>query len=246
MNSSSTFPKYPRRQALRAVLRLLIKAAFALLTRMSIHGKENLPASGPLILVGNHFSFIDPVAMIHAVPWPIEFLAGFRMPNAPPVVTWLPKLWGVFPIHRGSVSRRGLRAAESILDQGGVLGIFPEAGNWAAVLRPARPGAAYLAARCGAPIVPIGLTGLPEVFPSLRRGRRAKVEIRIGTPIGPFQIEGSSRQRRQQIEDIGEQMMRAIAALIPDADRGCYADDPATRQAARGTEIYPWADQPDI
>lgn len=238
--------RYPRRQAIRGLMRGLIRAAFALLTDAQIEGLENLPAGGPLILVGNHFSFIDPVAMIHATPWPLEFLAGVRMPNAPPAARIFPRLWGVFPVHRGAVSRAALRSAETILDQGGVLGIFPEAGNWARVLRPARPGTAYLAARTGAPILPMAFTGLNDIFPALRQGHRARVRIRIGPAFGPFHAEGRGQERRQQLDQIGHQIMRQIAQLLPDRLRGHYAEDPATRAAAQGTEIYPWADTPDI
>lgn len=237
---------YPRRLLLRSILRALIRVGLGALTRLEISGRENLPQGGPLILVGNHFSFIDPLAMIRVTPWPIEFLAGARMPNAPAIVTWIPKVWGVFPVYRGSVSRRALRAAEKVLSQNGVMGIFPEAGNWATVLRPARPGAAYLAVRTGAPLLPIGIDGLTDVFPCLRRGRRAKVTIRIGHLFGPFQVSGSGQARREQLEAIGHRMMERIAALIPEERRGHYADDPAIRAAARGTEIYPWADEPDI
>jgi 1-acyl-sn-glycerol-3-phosphate acyltransferase len=228
------------------VLRFLIRAALETLTHLEIIGQENVPDGGPLIVVANHFSFIDPLAMIRATPWPLEFLAGAHMPNAPAIVTWIPKVWGVFPVHRGSVSRRALRAAERVLDQNGVMGIFPEAGNWATVLRPARPGAAYLAARSGAPILPMGIDGLTEVFPQLRRGRRARVTIRIGRLFGPFQTRGSGPERREQLQAIGNRMMERIAALIPEDRRGHFSDDPALRAAAKGTEIYPWDDEPDI
>jgi 1-acyl-sn-glycerol-3-phosphate acyltransferase len=237
---------YPRRLFIRSILRALTRFALGTLARLEITGRGNLPPGGPLIMVGNHFSFIDPLAMIRVTPWPIEFLAGAHMPNAPAIVTWIPKVWGVFPVHRGSVSRRALRAAEKVLSQDGVMGIFPEAGNWATVLRPARPGAAYLAARTGAPLLPIGIDGLTDVFPCLRRGRRAKVTIRIGRIFGPFRVSGSGQDRREQLEAIGNKIMEQIAALIPEERRGHYADDPAIRTAAQGTEIYPWADEPDI
>jgi len=246
MDLPETPLRYPRRQTIRGTLRGLIRAAFALMADVEIEGRENLPQNGPLIVVGNHFSFIDPVAMIHATPWPLEFLAGVRMPNAPPAARIFPRLWGVFPVHRGAVSRAALRSAEAILRQGGVLGIFPEAGNWASVLRPARPGTAYLATKTGAPVVPMAFTGLNDIFPALRQGRRAQVLIRIGQLFGPFQVEGRGQRRREQLDRIGHEIMRQIAQLLPDRLRGHYAEDPAIRAAAQGTEVYPWADSPDI
>jgi 1-acyl-sn-glycerol-3-phosphate acyltransferase len=238
------FP-YPRRRLIRALLRQLSHAAFAVLTDLQIVGQENLPREGPLLVVANHFSFIDPVAMVRATPWPLEFVGGFQMPNAPASVTWLPKVWGYYPVFRGTGSRYALRAAEAVLAQDGILGIFPEAGSWATVLRPPRPGAAFLAVRTGARILPMGFDGLPDVFPRLRKGRRARVTVRIGRPFGPFHATGRGRARRQQLDAIGHEIMRRIAELIPPEWRGHYSEDPALRAAAQGTEIYPWADAPE-
>jgi 1-acyl-sn-glycerol-3-phosphate acyltransferase len=233
---------YPRRRLIRAVLRRMTAMAFALLSDFHIEGRENIPAEGPLLVVGNHFSFIDPVAMIHATPWPIEFVGGFRNPSAPPIVTWIPKVWGRYPVFRGTGSRYALRGAEAVMAQRGVLGIFPEGGSWAAVLRPPRPGAAFLAARTEARLLPIGFDGLIDVFPHLRKGQRARATARIGKPFGPFAATGRGRQRRRQLEEIGHEIMRHIAELIPPDRRGFYSDDPAIREAAMGTEVYPWAD----
>jgi 1-acyl-sn-glycerol-3-phosphate acyltransferase len=152
-------------------------------------------------------------------------------------------LWGYHPLYRGTGAKDSLKAAESILRQGGVLGIFPEAGNWATILRPARPGTAFLAARTGAPILPVGLVGLNDVFPSLKRGRRAKIQFNIGKPFGPFKTDGRGIRLREKLDEIGHEIMRQIAQLIPPERRGHYSDDPAIREAAKGTEIYPWADK---
>jgi 1-acyl-sn-glycerol-3-phosphate acyltransferase len=238
------FP-YPRRRLVRAVLQRLSRVAFAVLTDLQIIGQENFPEKGPLLVVANHFSFIDPVATVRVAPWPLEFVGGFQMPNAPASVTWIPKVWGYYPVFRGTGSRYALRAAEAVLAQGGVLGIFPEAGSWATVLRPPRPGAAFLAVRTGARILPMGFDGLPDVFPRLRRGRRARVTVRIGKLFGPFRATGRGRPRRQQLEEIGHEIMRRVAELIPPERRGHYSDDPAIRAAAQGTEVYPWADAPE-
>jgi len=236
---TSQFP-YPRRRLLRFFMRRGIRLAFAALSRLRIEGRENLPASGPLIVVANHFHFVDPVAVICVTPWPLDFLAGLQMVNAPPVVTFLPKMWGVYSVRRGAASRDAMRAAMAVLAQKGVLGVMPEGGNWASVLRPARPGAAYLAVQTGAPLLPIGLDGLLDLFPSVRRGRRAAVTVRIGRPFGPFRAAGHGRERRQQLDEIGHEIMRRIAELIPPERRGVYSDDPAIRAAAQEVAVYPY------
>jgi 1-acyl-sn-glycerol-3-phosphate acyltransferase len=227
---------------MRGILRQLIRMAFGVLTDFRIEGQENLPPGGPLILVGNHFSFIDPVAMIRVIPWQVEILGGDQNPGSPAWTRIFPKLWGRYSLYRGTGSRFALRAGEEILAQGGVLGIFPEAGNWATVLRPARPGTAFLAVRTGAPLLPMGFDGLLDVFPRLRQGHRARVTVRIGKLFGPFRVRGRGRERRRQLDEIGHEIMGRIADLIPPERRGHYSDDPAIRAAAQGTEIYPWAE----
>jgi 1-acyl-sn-glycerol-3-phosphate acyltransferase len=233
------FIRYPRRRAIRAILRAGIAAGFAALADFHVTGRENMPAGGPLLIIGNHFSFLDPVAVIHITRYPLEFIGGTRAPNAPPWTDVFRRAWGILPIVRGGSSRDGLLRAQRFLEQKGVLSIFPEGGNWAEVLRPPRPGAALLASRTGARILPVGLDGLVDVFP-LRRGKRAQVHILIGQPFGPFQIEASGRSARQAMDEAGHEMMRRIAELIPPERRGFYSDNPAIREAARGTEVYPW------
>ena len=104
----SRFP-YPRRYLLRLFLRRLSRIAFGILSKFEVAGRENLPQAGPLLVVANHFSFVDPVAIVRVSPWPIEFVGGFQMPNAPPIVTWIPKAWGYYPVYRGAFSRYALR-----------------------------------------------------------------------------------------------------------------------------------------
>jgi 1-acyl-sn-glycerol-3-phosphate acyltransferase len=233
----------PRRKLIRRFLHWLAKPVFHMVTDLEITGAENLPKAGPLILVGNHFSFVDPASFVRVAPWEIEFLGGAETPHAPKISRILPMLWGYHPLYRGTGAKDSIRAAEGILKEGKVLAIFPEGGNWATVLRPARPGTAFLAVKTGAPLLPIGLVGMTEVIPSLKRGRRAKIQVNIGKPFGPFNAHGHGQQLRDQLDEIGHEIMRHIAELLPQEKRGHYSSNPAIREAARGTEIYPWADK---
>jgi 1-acyl-sn-glycerol-3-phosphate acyltransferase len=234
--------KYPRRRIIRWILKQFSYPAFKAVCKLTINGTENLPQKGPLLVVGNHFSFIDPAVFVRVLPWPVDFLGGAEMPHAPVQTRIIPFLWGYYPLYRGTGSRYALKAAEAVLKQGGIMGIFPEGGNWATVLRPARPGAAFLMTRTNAQILPVGLHGLNDVFPALRAGSRAEVTVNIGRPFGPLQLD-RTRESREQLDEMGHEIMRHIADLIPPEKRGHYSDDPAIRAAAQGTEIYPWADK---
>jgi 1-acyl-sn-glycerol-3-phosphate acyltransferase len=229
---------YPRRRFIRWLLRGGIRTAFSTFSEMHVEGRENLPKQGPALMVANHFSFLDPVALIGITEEPLEFFGGLRNPGAPSWSKIFPRLWGVLRVRRGGSSRDALIAGQQVLNQRGILSIFPEGGNWATVLRPPRPGAALVAAKANSPIIPIGFDGLLGMFP-LNARKRAKVNVRIGKSIGPFKLN-PREDIRQQLDEIGHAIMRAIAALIPPERRGFYSDDPRIRAAARGTEKYPW------
>jgi 1-acyl-sn-glycerol-3-phosphate acyltransferase len=224
----------------------LSRRAFGALSELEVQGADNIPARGPLIVVANHFSFLDPALMVGIMPWPLEFLGGFHQPNAPGSVKFIPRMWGFLPVFRGTAARRSLQLAEQVLTQGGVLGVYPEATSAMAFLRPARPGTAFLAARTGARLLPVGFSGLTEVFPRLRQGRRARVMVRIGRPFGPFAVSARGQARRQALDELGHEIMRHIAELLPPELRGYYSDDPAIRAAAQRLNRYEYDEEPEM
>lgn len=233
---------YPRRRPLRYAMRRMATFLLHRLSNLTIVGQENVPETGPIIVVANHFSALDVAAMAACIDRPMEFLGGHHFVNGPRWLMWLPKLYGFYEVHRGSVSRNAMRASTAVLAQKGFLMIFPEGGAWAHVLRPARPGAALLASMTNARILPVGLDGLPQMFPSLRKGFRSEVTIRIGKPFGPLHAEGRGRQRREQLDRLGDDIMQHIATLLPPERRGVYSDDPALRTAAQKVAAYPFDD----
>jgi len=230
---------YPRRQAMRWFLRKLAALALHLLGDVKVTGREHLPKEGPVILVANHFHFADPVALLHLSRRQVEFVGGFRFPNAPAIVKFIPSLWGYLPAFRGGYSRSTLKGAASVLEQGGVLGIFPEAGAWADVLRPPRPGAAFLAVESGARVVPVGIDGFTLLFNKWR----PRLEIRIGAPIGPFSADGAGSERRAELDGIGQEIMLAIAQLLPPERRGIFSEDAGLREAAEAVAAYPFSER---
>ena len=238
--------KYPRRRLVRWLMSRSARLALSGLTSFNIEGKENLPEKGPLIVVANHFHFVDVVTIVASMPWPLDFLGGFNFVDAPPLVSWLPRMWGYYPVRRGQASMLAMRAAKAVLAQKGVLMVFPEGGSWAKVLVYARPGVPYLAAQTGARILPIGICGNTTIFPALKKRRRTTVTVRIGQSIGPYQVSGRGRKRRQQLDAIGHDIMRRIAALIPPHKRGVYADDPALRAEAEQVSAFPWEEVSEV
>jgi 1-acyl-sn-glycerol-3-phosphate acyltransferase len=237
---NSTSVRYPRRRFVRSILRFLANIAIALLTRLEIEGMENIPKEGPFIIIGNHFSFADPVMVMAKFPYWVEFVGGTLNPGAPKLLAFLPGVWGILNVYRGSSSRQAIKSAQSVLKQKGVVCIFPEGGNWATVLRPARPGAPFLAQQMKVPILPIGFWGIENIFKNFKLFHPKPIKMIIGKPFGPLGTEIKGRPSKEEFEEMGHEMMRHIAPLIDPLQRGHYSKDPAIREAAKGTEVWPW------
>lgn len=234
-------PALINRPVLRTVLKSIISVAFAMITDFQISGRENIPADGPALIVANHFNFADPVALIHTFPRKLDFIGGTELPNSPQIVRSIPRIWGIYNVHRGRSSRDALMSALNSLKHGRFLAIFPEGGSWANVLRPPRPGSSLLGVRSAAPVIPVGLNGFDHLFP-LKFGKRKKVQVNIGKPFYLANSGENKRVDREELDEMGHEMMRRIAELVEPENRGFYSDDPAIRAAAKGTEIYPWDD----
>lgn len=228
--------RYPRRRRVRSVLRSLTGRLVRIFGKLEVEGLEHVPAEGPVILAANHFSFVDPPLILSTSPRMVEFIGGAERPNSPLWTRLIPKMWGFIRAYRGGFSRSTLRSSLDVLEQGGVLGIFPEGGSWASLLRPARPGLAFLALHSGAPVVPVSIRGAE----TLLGGRKLPVRVTFHPPLAPPQIEWTGRARRRALNAYGEGVMAVIAEGLPDCQRGAYSTDPDARAAAEAVSAYPF------
>jgi 1-acyl-sn-glycerol-3-phosphate acyltransferase len=132
----------------------------------------------------------------------------FRVPI---LRSWM-RAVGTFPVRRGEADRAAIRAALEIIQRGGVVGMFPEGTrNPRGYLLPADPGAAFLALKAGVPILPVGILGTLDVLPKgAKVPRLRKIRVRIGPPVRVDDIPPG----RDQIEQVSDRIMRAIADLL--------------------------------
>ena len=220
------------RWALRAATGMLVHR----LGDLQVKGLANVPARGPVILAPNHFDFVDAPLILYTSPRMVEFIGGAERPNSPGWTQMIPKAWGFIRAYRGGFSRATLTQSLNVLGQGGVLGIFPEAGNWAPVLRPARPGMAFLAEKAGVPVVPVSITGATELF----GGPKRPVGVEFHAPMDPPDIQVNGRDRRAALDEYGRGVMRVIASGLPSAQQGEFSPDPDARAAAAAVSEYPF------
>ena len=221
-------PPDPR---LYLLARLLMRLLFGLAIGPEVVGRENVPRTGPLLVVGNHLSYLEPPLITGVLPRRITFLALYELF----AIWWLApvlRLLGALPVKRGGTrDLDALRAAIELLGRGEAVGIFPEGARsvQAGMLR-GNPGVSLLALRSGAAILPVAVTGterLEAVGPFLlARLRRGRVRVVIGPAFRPD--IGPGRPDHQAIAD---QIMGEIAALLPAEYRGVYG----AQSAERGT-----------
>ena len=199
------------------VWRVLFPLARALgffLVPVRVEGLRHVPPSGPYLLVSNHLSWIDPPWLEFVVKVPIRYLAKREL-FAVPVLGWLIMQSGVVPLERDSADHGALRRALSFLASGEVVGIFPEGhrSRTGQLLR-GRPGVAFIARRSGALIVPVGFDGSDRA--RLGRFWRRDVTIRFGEPFRAAALAAGDEQA------VADEIMRRIAALLPEERRGPY------------------------
>lgn len=179
---------------------------------LTVTGEWHIPRRGPVILAPNHRSDIDPVVLAAAVPRRCTFLAAAELLTRP-VLGRLIGLFPVVPIRRGGFDRRAIEDCLARLHRGEALVIFPE-GNISAdgSPQPAQGGMAFVAARAHAAVVPVGIAGTYEVWPSgTTWPRRGRITVRIGEAIAP--PEAPSRPEQSALT---ARVMGAITRLSYD------------------------------
>ena len=150
--------------------------------RLGRIGREHIPARGPVLLVANHRSFLDPFVIGLMVRRPIYFLAKEELFRYP-VVSWLLARLGAFPIRRGGADQEAMATARAILERGDCVVMFPEGTRVrpGALGRPKR-GVGRLALETGAPVVPVAVIGTEAVRDGWRI-RPHRVRVRAGAPL---------------------------------------------------------------
>lgn len=188
-----------------------------------IEGVEHLPRTGPFILVANHCSNLDPLMMGwasgHQIGRVVHFMAKAEM-RGWPVIGWLATQAGVYFVRRGERDRAAQQFSLEALADGRPIAIFPEGTrSRTGRLREGKPGAALIAMRSGAPLVPAGVSGTHRILEAGRRfPRRSRVRIRFGEPFSlPYQPTG--RLDREALAEGTERIMAAIEALLPEDQR---------------------------
>jgi 1-acyl-sn-glycerol-3-phosphate acyltransferase len=202
----------------------VIRGAFALLAkpyfRLEIHGREHVPAQGPFVLAPVHRSNLDFIL--------VSALTRTRMRYMGKASIWkwswggkFVSMLGAFPVHRGSADREALRTCLAVIENGEPLVMFPEGTRRSGPLvENLFDGPAYVAARTGVPLVPVGVGGSDKAMPvGSKLIRPHRIVLVVGEPIVPPSGDGTGRVRRRVVRDLTERLRVSVQALYDEAHR---------------------------
>ena len=207
---------------LEVLVNALFRILFRVFFRLNLEVFEQVPTSGPYIIIINHPSvFEGPLMYTFLQPRRIVALAKKNIWSRKSV-GWIMRLWRAIPVDDFGLSRESMEKCFSVLDQGHFLALAPEGvktntGN----LQQGKPGMAYIAFKKQVPIIPLATIGFENFGHYFKRLRRTPVTIVVGKPFEIIQKDGRlSPNMRQELVD---EMMMRLAMLMPRTNWGHYS-----------------------
>jgi len=180
------------------LVRIVLTLPTLLIWRVRAIGVENVPRRGPLVLAPNHFSQMDHFFVGVYLRRKVRFMAKSQL-FGPPVLTYVYKHGGVFPVRRGHRDDEAFETARQLLDQGEMLLVYAEGGrSRSGELGEPKPGIGRIALESGAPIVPVAIHG-SERARQWKRFRFPRVTVQFGEPVSFPVEEAPSRERQLEI-----------------------------------------------
>lgn len=196
------------------IVRPVVWMLFRLLYKIEVYGTENIPTSGPVVVTPNHISYIDPFFVGVAIKRRIFFMTWDQMMQIP-VIGSLGHLFGAFPVKLEGHDRFAIKKTQQHLNDGQIVGIFPEGGRTTTgKLDPFKVGAFRIALRSGVPIIPVTINGAYDVWPPGQTFPRltGKVIIYFHSAIYPPNCSGA--ELKKYIPEISEKVRKSIISTL--------------------------------
>jgi len=196
------------------LLRVAVHLVNRLVFRITVAPKGTVPTDGPVIIAPVHRSIIDFLVASEVTDRKVHYMAKDTLWKNGLLARILPPL-GAFPVHRESADREALRRAQQVLDAGEVLILFPEGERRTGpVIENLHEGVAFLAARTGATVIPVGIGGSASVMPKGSKFPRPRhIHLEIGPAIPPPERSDNGRVPRSRIHLLTEELTAALQVL---------------------------------
>ena len=228
MSASASVQQYVARQPRlawrRHIMRWLIRQLPFRMIRLTVSGLENIPPSGPTILMINHISALDPGlcmgAVTHRFVIPMTKVENTYHLVGRLAVWW----WGSYTVTRGEPDRKALLNSIELLKSGQLILIAPEGTRQRNGLAQPKDGLAYIATKADAVIVPTGISGAVGWKEKWKRLQRPNIQLNFGRAF-KFNTDGQQRIPREILAAMTEEAMYQLALTIADPNlRGIYSD----------------------
>jgi len=213
----------PRRTppGLQRVFKTIALIILKIVARIDLTGLEHVPLRGAFVMVTNHLSSFDTLSLVGLAPVRPATAFGAIEHRSDFITGWALDKLGVIWVRRGEADREAVKIALEELKAGTAVGVAIEGTrSRTGGLLPGKPGAAYLANRAQAPIVPMAIWGTEQVIRNLKRLRRSTIHIRIG----PVIRLPEGRATAAQLAAYTDQIMLTLARTLPPEYRGVYRD----------------------
>ncbi len=212
-----SLPSLPTERGAEVGRRIGVGLMFGL-WKPRVLGAWRMPATGPAILAVNHSHNIDGPMVMGVAPRPTHFLIK-KEAFIGPLGSFLSGI-GQLKVDRASADRAAIGQALGVLENGGVLGIFPEGTRGEGDFASLRAGLAYFAVRSGAPIVPVAVLGSSDRPGRLVKGLpplRSRVDVVFGDPFEAG--DGSGRRTRRALDEATERIQKQLTSHLENARR---------------------------
>ena len=209
------YEPYRTPRVLYEIIRWSAICLVALIARVHLRNRHNVPRHGPYIIAANHLSWTDIPLMPMYLPGKIVYMA--KEESFSGKLGWLPRFLGAFPVKRGEGDRQALRTADEQLKKGNVLGIFPEGTrSKTKTMAKGHAGLGMIALRANVPVIPVAIWGSENLFKKFG----TEITISYGEPM-ILQPKGA-KVTREDINNATDEVMRRIASMLPEQYRGVY------------------------
>ena len=213
--------------------RFLIRFLLRLLTRVEVRGRENIPTARNFIIAANHNGLVDAFLPFYIIDnTNLVLLVGEKWEKLS-ILRWLGRGLNFLFIDRFNPDLKAIREIIMRMKHGEILVITPE-GTRSKVGRliEGKPGVSYLAAKMGYPLAPVGISGTFDkvFFGQLKRLHRPRIHVSIGPAFNLPPLPSEGQDRDQALKADTDEIMCRIAALLPQEQRGIYADHPRLKE----------------